>query len=57
MHIKRHLSHDALISDYISRVNKVVDHRRKASSDYEIKDVMLIALACSKSNQLLKLQL
>ena len=45
MHIKKHLSHDALISDYISRVNKVVDHRRKASSNYEIKDVMLTALA------------
>lgn len=46
MHIKKHLSHDALISDYTDRVSKILDRRRKASSDYEIKDVMLTALAC-----------
>jgi hypothetical protein len=45
MHIKKHLSHDALISDYTDRVSKILDRRRKASSDYEIKDVMLTALA------------
>lgn len=46
MHIKKHLSHDALISDYIARVNKILDHRREASNDYKVKDVMLTALAC-----------
>ena len=46
MHIKKHLSHDALISDYSERVIQILDHRRSASNHYEVKDVMLTALAC-----------
>lgn len=46
MHIKKHLSHDALISDYSERVTQILDYRRSASNHYEVKDVMLTALAC-----------
>ena len=46
LHIKKHLSHDALISDYANRVSEILDHRRAKSNDYEVKDVMLSALAC-----------
>ncbi len=53
MHVKKHLSHNALVSDYISRVDKILDHRREASNDYEVKDVMLTALACMRTRQIL----
>ena len=46
LHIKKHLSHDALIGDYAARISNILDHRRIKSNDYEIKDVMLSALAC-----------
>ena len=46
MHIKKHLGFDALIQDYSDCINKVVDQRRKASTDYTVHDVMMSALAC-----------
>ena len=46
MHIKKHLNFDALIKDYSDRINQVVDHRREASNNYMIHDVMMSALAC-----------
>ena len=49
MHIKKHLSHDALISDYITRVENILDHRKTTNNYYEVKDVMLTALACMYS--------
>ena len=46
LHIKKHLSHDALVGDYAARVSEILDHRRTNSNTYEVKDVMLSALAC-----------
>ena len=46
VHIKKHLSHDALISDYANCIQKLLDHRREKSNDYEVFDVMMSALAC-----------
>jgi len=46
MHIKKHLSFDALIKDYADRVSSIIDHRREASNDYTVFDVMMSALAC-----------
>ena len=46
LHIKKHLSHDALINDYANRISEILDHRRVKSNNYEVKDVMLSALAC-----------
>jgi len=40
------LSHDALVGDYADRISEILDHRRVKSNEYEIKDVMLSALAC-----------
>ena len=46
MHIKKHLNFDALIKDYSDRINQIVDHRREASNNYTIHDVMMSALSC-----------
>lgn len=45
-HIKKHLSFDALINDFSNLINQIVDHRRTASNDYTVHDVMMSALAC-----------
>ena len=58
MHIKKHLGFDALIQDYSDCINKVIDQRRKASTNYTVHDVMMSALACMymQSSSLLDFQ-
>jgi hypothetical protein len=46
MHIKKHLSFDALISDISTRIKNILDHRRVASTSYTIHDTMMSAFAC-----------
>lgn len=57
-YIKKHLSFDALINDFSNLINQLDDHRRQASNDYTVHDVMMSALACMymQSSSLLSFQ-
>lgn len=57
-YIKKYLSFDALISDFSCLINSLDDHRRQASNDYTVRDVMMSALACMymQSSSLLSFQ-
>ena len=46
MHIKKHLSFDALVSSLSKTIDKIVEHRRKNSTEYSVHDVMMSSFAC-----------
>ena len=46
MHIKKHLSFDALVGSLSETINNIVEHRRKNSTEYSVHDVMMSSFAC-----------